>query len=390
MSDTLPLPPAPDAIELRHLRAFTAVADELNFGRAASRLYLSQPALSRQIRALERLIGYELLRRTTHRVELTPAGRALQERARVILADVDSAVAATRAAGDDTAGRIARLMDPRHAIVGSAHRQELREAFESLLAEFPVPTEIDTRPVSAGGVPSFVLTPGAERPPTVLYLHGGSYTMGSAYGYRSVVGAFCVAAGTSVLLPEYRLAPEHPYPAALDDILRAYQWLLDRTDDPGALAVAGDSSGGGLALSLLGVLKQRRLPMPGRAILLCPWVDLTCELMVKTASAPLLTLSRDAVRDYLQGRPASDPLLDPLAADLTGYPPMLVQVGTGDALVHEARLLAARAAEYGVEVELDLYPVDAHVFHMFWSFLPEAGQALSRAAAFHRGAAVQL
>ncbi|MEV0585579.1 alpha/beta hydrolase fold domain-containing protein [Nonomuraea sp. NPDC050310] len=384
MRENLPLPPAPEAIELRHLRAFVAVADELNFGRAAGRLYLSQPALSRQIRALERLIGYELLRRSTHRVELTSAGGAMLERARAILADVDSAVAAARAAGDDMAGRIARLMDPRHALVGTAHRQELREAFESLLAEFPVPTEIDVRPLSAGGVPSFVLTPGAERPPTVLYLHGGGYTMGSAYGYRSLVGAFCVAAGTSVLLPEYRLAPEHPYPAALDDVIRAYQWLLDRTEDPSTLAVAGDSSGAGLALSLLAVLRQRGLPMPGRVLLLCPWVDLTCELMADTASVPLLTLSRDSTRDYLQGHPVRGPVLNPFEADLTGYPPMLLQVGTGDALVHETRLLAKRAAEHGVEAELDLYPIDAHVFHMFWSFLPEAAQALTRAATFHR------
>ncbi|MFI6300109.1 alpha/beta hydrolase fold domain-containing protein [Nonomuraea sp. NPDC050790] len=382
MSEKLPLPAAPEAIELRHLRAFVAVADELNFGRAASRLYLSQPALSRQIRALERLIGYELLRRTTHRVELTSAGTALLERARAVLADVDVAVAAARAAGDDMAGRIARLMDPRHAIVGTAHRQELREAFESLLAEFPVPAEIDTRPLSAGGVPSFVLTPGSECPPTVLYLHGGGYTMGSAYGYRSLVGAFCVAAGTSVLLPEYRLAPEHPYPAALDDVIRAYQWLLDRTDDPTTLTVAGDSSGAGLALSLLATIKQRQLPLPGRALLLCPWFDLTCEIMAETASAPLLMLSRDSARDYLQGQPVRGPVLDPFKADLTGYPPMLLQVGTGDALIHEARLLAERAAEHGVEAELDLYPVEAHVFHMFWSFLPEAAQALTRAATF--------
>ncbi|MFI6300118.1 alpha/beta hydrolase fold domain-containing protein [Nonomuraea sp. NPDC050790] len=382
MSEKLPLPAAPEAIELRHLRAFVAVADELNFGRAASRLYLSQPALSRQIRALERLIGYELLRRTTHRVELTPAGQVLRERTYAILADVNDVVAATRAAGDETAGRIARLMQPLHTIAGSAHLQELREANEALLAEFPVPAEIDTRPLSAGGVPSFVLTPGSECPPTVLYLHGGGYTMGSAYGYRSLVGAFCVAAGTSVLLPEYRLAPEHPYPAALDDVIRAYQWLLDRTDDPTTLTVAGDSSGAGLALSLLATIKQRQLPLPGRALLLCPWFDLTCELLATTASVPLLTLAHDAVRDYLQGHPASDPLLNPLTADLTGYPPMLIQVGTGDALVHEARLLAQQASEHGVEVELDLYPVDAHVFHTFWSFLPEAAQALTRAATF--------
>ncbi|WP_206184980.1 alpha/beta hydrolase fold domain-containing protein [Thermoactinospora rubra] len=382
----LPLPQAPDAIELRHLRSFVAVADELNFGRAAGRLYLSQPALSRQIRALERLVGCELLRRSTHRVELTPAGEALLDRARRILADVDDAVAVTRAVGGEVAGRIARLMEPMTTMAGSAELQELRDVNEAVLAEFPVPSEVDTRSVNAGGVPSLVLTPGPDRPVTLLHLHGGGYVLGSAYGYRSLAGALCVATGAAALLPEYRLAPEHPFPAAVDDAVRAYQWLLGRTADPATLTVSGDSSGGGLAMSLLAALRQRGLPLPGRVVLLSSWLDLSCRHLAETGPSAMLTLSLEYAGHYLAGHPSDDPLVDPFAADLSGYPPILVQVGTGDPLAPEARRFTERAREHGVDVGLDLYPVDAHVFHHFWSFLPEAGTALSRIGAFVSGA----
>lgn len=378
----LPLPQAPDAIELRHLRSFVAVADELNFGRAANRLYLSQPALSRQIRALERLVGCELLRRSTHRVELTLAGEALLDRSRRILAEVDDAVSATRAIGGELAGRIARLMEPMTNIAGSHDVQEMREVNESLLAECPVPSEVDTRAVNAGGVPSLVLAPGPDRPVTLLHLHGGGYVLGSAYGYRSLVGAMCVATGAAALLPEYRLAPEHPYPAAVEDAVRVYRWLLERTPDPAALTVSGDSSGAGLTMSLLASLRQSDLPLPGRVVLLSPWLDLSCACLAENGPSAMLTLSQGYVRHYMAGHPTDDPLVDPFTADLAGYPPILVQVATGDPLVTEARRFTKLAREQGVTVELGLYPVNAHVFHHFWSFLPEAASALRSLGAF--------
>src|SRR5919108_2663555 len=156
----LPFPGAPDAIELRHLRSFVAVAEELNFGRAAARLYLSQPALSRQIRTLERLLGCELLRRTTHRVELTVAGSALLDRARRLLADLDEAIASTQRVGGELANRMATMWAPVLEVV-SADRdiQEMRTAYETFLAQFPVPDGIEVRPVNAGGVSSLALNP---------------------------------------------------------------------------------------------------------------------------------------------------------------------------------------------------------------------------------------
>ena len=156
----LPFPQAPDGIELRHLRAFVAVAEELNFGRAAERLYISQPALSRQIRALEQFVGCELLRRSTHRVELTIAGEALLDRARKLLRDVDEAVAEALAVGGELLGRAIKLLEPLSGLVAEESGiHDAREAFERLQAEFSPPPGITVRPVTAGGVPSLVVSP---------------------------------------------------------------------------------------------------------------------------------------------------------------------------------------------------------------------------------------
>lgn len=384
----LPLPHAPDAIELRHLRGFVAVAEELNFGRAASRLYLSQPALSRQLRQLERLVGCELLRRSTHRVELTLAGEALLDRARRLLRDVDDAVRATRSVGGELAGRIARLWEPVSDLTTvDADLRDLRTAIEELHAQSPPPPEVNVRPANTGGVPSLLLSP-AEQPATLLYLHGGGYVAGSAFGYRPLVGTLAAAAETCAVLPEYRLAPEHPFPAAVEDALRAYLWMLDAGTTPQGVTLAGDSSGAGLVLSLLISLKQQELPLPGRAVLLCPWVDLTCRFRKRGDDEPQPVIAPEQLRRfaaaYLAGHPSDDPLLSPLTADLTGLPPMLIQAATGDPLLDNARRLADHARGHGVNARLELYPVATHDFHLFWSFLPEAADAIQHAGAFAR------
>jgi epsilon-lactone hydrolase len=382
------LPQAPDAIELRHLRAFVAVAEELNFSRAASRLYLSQPALSRQIRVLERLVGCDLLRRSTRRVELTVAGEGFLDHARRLLQHLDDAVSATRAVGGEFVGRIARLWEPLVELPGTAGLEEQRAAFEALHAQFPVP-EVEVRPVNAGGTPSLMLTPGPDRPATMLYMHGGAYVLGSAFGYRPLAGALAQAAELGVIVPDFRLAPEHPFPAALEDVLRAYLWMLDRGTDPNRITLAGDSSGAGLALSLLISLKQQELPLPGGVALFCPAVDLTCSVPREPAEPqPAESMDLPAcVRAYLAGHPVDDPVVNPLGADLSGLPPMLVQLATGDTYRNEAQLLVDHASGQGVDARLELYPVATHVFHIFWSFLPEAADALAAAGRFARGTA---
>ena len=372
------LPHAPEAIELRHLRAFVAVAEELNFGRAAERLYITQPALSRQIRTLEQLLGCTLLLRSTHRVELTVAGDALLDRVRPILREVDAAVSTVQSVGGEHVERVARLWEPvARAVATDADLQEQRTAYERMLATFEAPAEVTVTPMNANGVPSLLVAQRPDDAPRLMHLHGGSYCRGSAFGYRPLAGALALAADAGVLVPDYRLAPEHPFPAAIDDAVAAYQWMLDRGIAAEEVVFCGDSSGGGLVVSVLLTLPQRGLPQPGGAVLMCPWVDLPLNLQDEVTE--ILRRSTDA---YLGAHPADDPVVSPLTADLTGLPPLLIQAATGDQLLDNANALTDRAREHGVDARLDLYSVDAHVFQLFWSFLPEAAEALQKAGRF--------
>jgi epsilon-lactone hydrolase len=385
--EVLAFPQAPEGVEVRHLRAFVAVAEELNFNRAATRLYLSQPALSRQIRALERLLGCELLRRSTHRVELTVAGSALLDRARKLLADLDEAIATTQSVGGELANRMATMWAPVLEVAAAdPDVEEMRTAYEAFLAQSPVADGAEVRPVNAGGVPSLAVTPAGGQDVGILFLHGGGYSVGSAYGYRPLVSALAAAAGVGALVPDYRLAPEHPFPAAVEDALSAYRWLLGQR--PGEVVVAGDSAGAGLACSLMMSARTQDLPLPAAALFLCPGVDPTGNAILSAAGGgeppeDLEKLTR-TMQAYLDGHPAEDPVVNPLMADLSGLPPMLVQAATGDMILPDAQRLVDRALAHGVDARLELYPADTHVFHVFWSFLPEAADALQRAGAFAR------
>jgi monoterpene epsilon-lactone hydrolase len=380
----LAFPQAPEAIEMRHLRAFVAVAEDLNFGRAAARLYLSQPALSRQISALERLVGCELLRRSTHSVELTLAGEALLDRTRALLKDLDEAISVTQSVGDEITARLARIWKPliEASSTTDANLEEMRARYEALHAQFAPPPEVQVRPVNAGGVPGLLVGEQPDRPPTLLYLHGGGYVLGSAFGYRHLAGALAVAAGTCVLIPEYRLAPEHPFPAALEDARRAYEWLLEQGVE--RVVVAGDSAGGGLAMSLLLALREDGRPLPAGGLLLCPAVDLSGSTAAGMLTATMIREMRQIAEGYLAGHSLDDPIVSPLDADLSGLPPLLVQAATGDFAREEANRLADRARAHGVDARLELYAVATHVFQFFWSFLPEAADALNEAGRFVR------
>jgi epsilon-lactone hydrolase len=384
----LAFPRAPDAIELRHLRSFVAVAEELNFGRAAEQLYLSQPALSRQIRALEQLVGCQLFRRSTHRVELTLAGDSLLDRARRVLADVDEAISITQSVGDELEGRGARMWQTMAELAAAnAGIDQLREAYEALHAEFSPPQEVTVRAMSAGGVSSLIVSPPDESAVSLLYLHGGGHTLGSAFGYRHLAGALALASGARTIVPDFRLAPEHPFPAAIEDVVRAYRWLLDTGTDPRHIVLAGDSSGGGLTVSVMLAFERDGLPRPAGAVLLCPGVDLSCTVVERRPDEPQPLgddLVRRFVETYLAGHPVDDPLASPLLADLSRMPPMLIQSATGDPYCPESKALAARAREHGVDARLELYPVATHVFQVFWSFLPEATEALESAGRFVR------
>jgi acetyl esterase/lipase len=365
----------PDAIELRHLRSFVAVAEELNFSRAAQRLFLSQPALSRQIRGLERLIGCELFRRSTQRVELTLAGDALLVRARTLLADADDAIAATRAVGGELTARMTSLWQP---WVDATDFDSLRATAEELHGRFAPPEGIAVTATVAGGVPALKLTPKEPSDTTILYLHGGGHVAGSAFGYRHLVGAIAAAANMPALVIDYRLAPEHPYPSAVQDVLSAYTWMKE---DGRKVAIVADSSAGGVAMSSLLAMRERGIEQPMAAVLLCPWVDLTGRTHRPPQDAPIVfqpEMAKLLADAYLDGHPADDPMVDPLHADLTGLPPLLIHAASGDSVFQEATLLARHAESFGVPVTASIFPVPTHAFHVFWTFLPEAATAINQ------------
>lgn len=383
-ANVLPLTPAPDGIELRHLRSFVAVAEELNFGRAATRLYVSQPALSRQIRALERLVGCDLLRRSTHRVELTIAGEALLDRCHSVLHDVDNAIAATRSVGGELAGRAMQIWDAVSdaAIRGTNDMQALRSAYEKAQEQFEPPPEVVTRSANAGGVPGLMLSTKPDEPATILFLHGGGYSTGSAFGYRPLAGALAAAADATVLVPDYRLAPEHAHPAAVDDCVSAYEWMLERGVPASRITLVGDSIGGALVVLVMLALRAQGLPLPGGGILMCPGFDLTGKAFESLIPPDRFATISTAATAYLDGRSSEDPAVNPMYADLAGLPPLLVQVATGDVVRSDAEEFADRARAAGVDAKLVLYPGEMHVFHIFWSFLPEASDALHQCAGF--------
>lgn len=306
-----------------------------------------------------------------------------------MLTDLDHTVAITRSAGGMHHERLARLTQP---VIDKMLEglEPYREAFEAMHARLPAADGISARPVVAGGVSCLVYERQPGTGPTAMYIHGGGYLVGSAYGSRPLASVLAVAADRAILVPDYRLAPEHPYPAGVDDIAAAYAWLIDRGTPPGEIGVVADSSGCGMLMTLLQRLKATGGPMPGRIVLLSPWVDMECRFLDDPTEAdPQSLFVRDTVDmcvpTYLAGTPADDPAVNALHADLTGLPPMLVQAGTGDFLLRDAREMVARAQAHGVNARMELYPVNTHIFHLWWSFLPEAATALARAGRFMTG-----
>jgi epsilon-lactone hydrolase len=216
----------------------------------------------------------------------------------------------------------------------------------------------------------------------VVYLHGGGYASGSAERFRSLSSHLARATRARVLVVDYRLAPEHPFPAALDDAVAAYRFARSSGHAPEQVALIGDSSGGGLALGALVTLRDAGEPMPATAVCLCPWTDLAlsgASVEANAGSDPMVSattlgLMADA---YLGDRDRRTPTASPLYADLAGLPPLLVQVATGEILVDDARRLTQRAIDAGVEVTLEVWDDVFHVWHSFADLLPEGRDAIA-------------
>lgn len=266
----------------------------------------------------------------------------------------------------------------------------VRAAFDALMAQVPVPEDVVRKPVEIGGVDGIEVTiAGNGSEGVILYFHGGVYVIGSATTSVPLVAELARRTGVNAVTLDYRLAPEHPYPAAVDDARAAYEGLLAQGVDPGQIVLAGDSAGGGLAVATLLAARQAGLPMPSCAFLMSPYADLTLSgetLTERQSLDPILTPEGLRVRapEYVAGADAADPLISPIFADLRGLPPLLIQVGSHEILLSDALRLATRAATSDVAVTLDVTPGAPHVFQGYAALLDEAGAALDRASAFVR------
>jgi epsilon-lactone hydrolase len=267
---------------------------------------------------------------------------------------------------------------------------EFRSIYSRFLEQFGPPSDVAIQPVNAGGVPAeWVIPPGATAGRTLLYLHGGGYVVGAPKDYRALVSHIAREAQARALTIDYRLAPENPHPAAVEDAVAAYRWLLGNGVEPGRIVLGGDSAGGGLTVATLVSLRDRGDRLPAAGVCICPWVDLEIsgKSMDTNADADPL-VKRDVVTNmaaaYLQGQDPRTPLASPLHADLKGLPPLLIQVGTAETLLDDASRLAERAGSAGVDVTYEAWPDMIHVWQGFGSFLPEGRQAIERIGEFIR------
>jgi monoterpene epsilon-lactone hydrolase len=265
---------------------------------------------------------------------------------------------------------------------------EQRRLLRELLSAQPLPGDVTVTEAVLGGVPTAEITvDGVEPRHVVLYFHGGVYVMGDASLAADLASQIGRRTSGKVISVDYRLAPEYPYPAAVDDALAAYEALLRGGTAPSDIVFAGESAGGGLAIATLVNARDHQLPQPAAAFVMSPYADLTLAgttLETKGKADPLL--SREALQarvgDYTAGQDAALGLISPIFADLSGLPPLIIQAGTHEVLLDDALRLAQRAATADVEVTLDITPGVPHVFQAYHQILDEAGAALDRAGQF--------
>lgn len=292
-------------------------------------------------------------------------------------------------------------LDVVHQMLDASRRQrpeslnELRVAVDQQTSAFEPPSSMSFEAISIpreGEVALNALrgvTAGDSSAGTVVYFHGGGYLVGSAQGFRGLAGALAHGAGMDVLVVDFRKAPEAPFPAACDDALWAYRWVLDQGVPPARVVMAGDSAGAGLALSAMVQAKTLSLPQPAAAVLMSPWVDLSLGgATIRSKEADDRFLTPDALRRsaaiYLGAAPATTPWASPLYADLAGLAPILIQVGSAEILLDDAVRLASKAGASDVEVRLDIWPRMPHVWHSFAPMLQQGRDAIADAVEFMR------
>ncbi|MCP1535735.1 alpha/beta hydrolase [Methylorubrum extorquens] len=265
---------------------------------------------------------------------------------------------------------------------------ERRARVDALAADYALPPDVRVEPIDAHGVPAeWTSTPTADGERVILFLHGGGYVSGSLKSHRHMVAQAGREALARTLALSYRLAPEHPFPAALDDALTGYRFLLASGIAPARIALAGESAGGGLALATALSLREAGLPLPGCLWLSSPWVDLAltgASMESKAAVDPLLsrTYLSELASLYLNGADALGPLVSPINADLAGLPPMLIQVGSAETLLDDSVRLTAVAGATDIAVHLEVWPHMIHAWHLFYQDVADGRRSLASAGSF--------
>jgi acetyl esterase/lipase len=274
-------------------------------------------------------------------------------------------------------------------LAGERPPAEMRAGLEAMAGTFALDPGVRAERIAVGDMAAeWITSPAVANDRVVLYLHGGGYVVGSLDTHRDLAGRVGKVAGARVLLIDYRLAPEHRHPCAVEDAVHAYRWLLDQGMAPEHLALAGDSAGGGLTIATLVALRERGIRLPAAAVCFSPWVDLegSGDSMRTNLDDPMLNkaLILHFARFYLGDTDPRTPLAAPLYADLSGLPPLLVQASRHECLRDDAVRIVERARAAGVACELELTDEVPHVWQIFAAILPEAREAIASAGAFLR------
>ena len=280
------------------------------------------------------------------------------------------------------------LVKSREADESQGATEGRRRSFERMTDGFTIDVPARYSRLNAGGVTAeWVTAEGASDSRVVLYFHGGGYIIGSPRTHRAMMAHLSRDAASRVLALDYRLAPEHPFPAPVEDAVASYRWLLAEGFDPARITLGGDSAGGGLTVAALVQIRYLGLPMPAAGVCVSPWVDMEGlgESMETRAEADPMVNKENlmvSAKTYLGGADPRAPLAAPLYADLRGLPPILIQVGDAEVLLDDSTRLAGLAREAGVEVQMDVWDDMIHVWHVFAPILPEGKQAIKQAGDF--------
>lgn len=293
-----------------------------------------------------------------------------------------------KAAVQTWANSLSDLVPVLKGIDTTTKMSDIRDSYAGMLAQNPAPTGVRFEAVDMGGVPGTLVTPDeVKTDAVVMYIHGGAYIVGRPDGYHGIGGNYAKMLGARVYMPDYRLAPEHKFPASIDDTLRAYEWLLEQKIPAEKIAFSGESAGGAMVVSVMVAAKSKGLALPAVGSSISPWANLehtgasmsNREGLDPLNSKPVLDI---LARTFLGETLANHPLASPVFADVTGLPPILIQIGENELMLSDAIRLASHLADNRVRVNLEVWPAMFHAWHFYSAMLPEGQQAMESSVRF--------